>query len=133
MIVNRNIRTSTNGVVGIVTKLRLGDRENMVRIPVGAGDFSLLQESRRALDFTPYPIQRVPRVISPGLKRPNRRAEYFTPIHCENKKERSSSFTSNTLKLCTETNVPTLCADCVAIPTTSTSWSPKDLSRPVIG
>jgi hypothetical protein len=53
----------------IVSDYGLDDRVIEVRFPTGAEDFFLAPASRTALRPTKPPIQSVPGVLSPGVKR----------------------------------------------------------------
>jgi hypothetical protein len=52
-------------------------------------NFSSSKSFRRALGFTQPPIQWLPGVLSPGVKRPGREADYSSPASGEVKKMRS--------------------------------------------
>jgi hypothetical protein len=83
-IPNRLNIGSLDSSVGIATGYRLDDRGVGVRVPVGSRIFST--SSRLAMRFTQPPIQWVPGVISPGVKRPGREADYSPPASAEVKK-----------------------------------------------
>jgi hypothetical protein len=53
----------------IVSDYGLDDRAIGVRSPAGAEDFPLTSVSRSALGPTQPPVQWVPRVLTPGVKR----------------------------------------------------------------
>jgi hypothetical protein len=55
-----------------------------VRIPAGAGNFSLRHVSRPALEPTQPPIQWVPGFLSLGVKRPGSKIDNSPPSRAEN-------------------------------------------------
>jgi hypothetical protein len=73
-----------DSVVGIATGYGLGDGGVAVRVPVGSRLFST--SSRLALGPTQPPIQWVPGVLSPGVKRQGREADHSPPTSAEVKK-----------------------------------------------
>jgi hypothetical protein len=83
---NYRIRDS---VVGIATGYGLDDRGVGVRVPVGSIIFS---SPRRPDRFwgppAQSPIQWVPEALSPGVKQPEREADYSPPTSAEVKKAR---------------------------------------------
>jgi hypothetical protein len=60
---------SRGSSVSIVSDCGLGDRTIEVRSPVEAKDFPLASVSRPALGPTQPPVQWIPAVLSPGVKR----------------------------------------------------------------
>jgi hypothetical protein len=83
VIVFSNILGIIDSVVGITTSYGLDDQEVRVRVPVGLRIFSA---SRSALGSTQLPIQWLPGVLSPGVKRPGREADHSPPASAEVKK-----------------------------------------------
>jgi hypothetical protein len=69
--------------VGIVLGYGLDDRGSRIRLPAGAGNFSLTTASRTALGPTQPPIQWVPGALSLGVKRPGREADHSPPSSAE--------------------------------------------------
>jgi hypothetical protein len=67
-----------------------------VRIPAGAGNFSLITASRPALGPTQSPIQWVTETLPLGVKRPKREADHSPPSSAEVKKAWSYVSTRNT-------------------------------------
>jgi hypothetical protein len=70
-----------DSVVGIATGYRLDDRGVGVRIPVGLRIF--FKSFKPTLRFTQLPIQWVPGVLSPGLKRLGREDDHSPPASVE--------------------------------------------------
>jgi hypothetical protein len=67
-----------------VSDYGLDDRAIGVRYPAGASIFPLSSVSRPALGPTQPPVQRVPGVLSPGVKvRPGRDADHSSPSSAE--------------------------------------------------
>jgi hypothetical protein len=64
-----------------------------VRVPAGAGNFSLHTASRPALGLNQPPIQWVSGDLSLGVKRPSREADYSPPFSAEIKNAWSSTST----------------------------------------
>jgi hypothetical protein len=64
-----DFRASRGSSGSIVSDYELDDRVIQVRSPTGAEDFSLAPESRPARRPTQSPIQWVPGVLSPGVRR----------------------------------------------------------------
>jgi hypothetical protein len=81
---------SRDSVVGIATGYELDVRGIGVRVPVGARFFLLATSSGPVLWPTQSPIQWVPGVPSPGLKRPGREADHSPPNSAEVKRDNST-------------------------------------------
>jgi len=64
-----------------------------VRFPVGAGIFLLATAPRPALGPTQPPIQWVPGVLSPGVKRPERETDHSLPPSADVKNAWSYTYT----------------------------------------
>jgi hypothetical protein len=75
---------SRGSSVGIATAYGLDDRRVAVRVLIGSRIFSI--SSRQALGPTQPPIQWVPGVLSPGVKRQGREAHHSPPASAEVKK-----------------------------------------------
>jgi hypothetical protein len=67
--IDSDVTRSRGSSVSIVSDYGLDDRAIEVRSPAGAEDFPLTSVSRPALGPTQPPVQWVPGVLSPGVKR----------------------------------------------------------------
>jgi hypothetical protein len=77
----QNLSGGRDSAVGIATHYGLNGREFGVGVPMGVKDFLFSTSSRPAPGFTQPSIQWVP-----GLKRPEREADYSPPTSIEVKK-----------------------------------------------
>jgi hypothetical protein len=74
-----NFKKSCDSSVGVALSYVLDDRGSRVRLPAGAGNFSLHHRARTALDPTQPPIQCVPGALSLGVKRTGLEADHSPP------------------------------------------------------
>jgi hypothetical protein len=72
-----------NFSVGIALGYGLDDRSSRVRFPVGVGIFLFTTASRTAVGPTEPPTQWVTGSLSPGVKRPGRKADHSLPSGAE--------------------------------------------------
>jgi hypothetical protein len=77
---------SRDSSVGIATGYGLDDQRVGIRVPRGGKNFHFSISSRPALGATQPPIQWVPGALSPGVKRPGRKADHSPPTRAEVKK-----------------------------------------------
>jgi hypothetical protein len=72
----------------------LGDKRNMVRVPIGARHFLFSKVSRRALGLAQFPTQGLQRALYPGVRQPGRELDHYCLSSGEVKNARSYTFTS---------------------------------------
>jgi hypothetical protein len=87
-----NLLSHTSSVV-IALGYGLDDRDSRVRVPAGAGNFSLNHRVQNGSGPTQPPIQWVPGALSLGLKRPGRESDHSPPFSAEVKNEWSYTST----------------------------------------
>jgi hypothetical protein len=72
-------KRSRNSAVGIETGYGVDDQGVGVRVPVGSRIFSSPRRPDRLWGSTQLPVQCMPGVLSPGLKREVREADHSPP------------------------------------------------------
>jgi hypothetical protein len=76
-------RKSRDSSVGIALDYGLDDRGSRVRLPAGAGNFSLHYNVQNGSGAHSVSIQWVPGSLSLGVKRPGREADHSPPSSAE--------------------------------------------------